>query len=161
MSDWTDNDRCPIVTGRVWAFGLEVPADCILPPPSSDEEPDSLGALLMTPIDPDFPSQIEPGDILVAGAFGTGTTDARPARALRAAGIAAIVSSSLDSVFVEQALAVGLPVVEIYEALALHSGETLRVDLEGGRVVNMSSGNRYPIRNLSDAMLETYREHLA
>ena len=158
MSDDPGYERCPILTGRVWAFGLEVPADCIVPAGATAS--DDPAGLLMTPIDPEFPTRVEAGDILVAGSFGGDTVDEGPIRAIRAAGISAIVASSLDASFSRFALAAGLPVLEIYEAMGIHTGETLRVDLEGARVVNMSSGNRYPIRNLDEAMLETYRREL-
>lgn len=156
MSD-ASSERCPILTGRVWAFGLDVPADCIAPRDALSSE--APGRLLMTPVDPDFPGRIEDGDILVGGSFGAGTADAGGVRAIRAAGIAAVVASTLDSVFARHAVEAGLPAVEVYEALGIHTGETLRVDLEGARVVNMSSGDRYPIRNLDDETLEAYRRH--
>ena len=72
----------------------------------------------------------------------------------------AVVASSFDPIFSQHARAAALPLVEIYEALALHTGESLRVDLEGARIVNMSSGNRYPIRNLDEEVLEVYRRRL-
>lgn len=158
MSDTSTYERCPILTGRVWAFGLDAPADCIVPVGTSPTG--GLGGLLMTPVDPDFPGRVERGDILVAGSFGAGTSDEAPVQAIVDAGIAAVVGSTIDPVFGRLALTAGLPVVEIYEAIGIHTGEILRVDLEGARVVNMSSGNRYPIRNLDDDTLEAYRHHL-
>jgi len=158
MSHDSVSDGCPILTGRVWAFGLEVPAHCIVPAgAASAAEP---GRLLMTPVDPEFPDRIGTGDILVAGSFGGGTVDEGPVQAIREAGIAAIVASTIDPSFARLSIAAGLPVVEIYEAMGIHTGETLRVDLEGARVVNLSSGNRYPIRNLDDEILEAYRHAL-
>ncbi len=158
MSDETWTSRCPILSGRAWAFGLDVPADCIVPPEDSGET--DPARLLMTPVDPGFPARVQPGDVLVGGAFGRATTDDRPIRAIQKAGIGAVVASSFDPAFADFARRAGLPVVEIYEAMGLHTGEDLRVDLEGARVVNLSSGNRYPIRNLDDATLEIYRRHL-
>ncbi len=158
MSNDTRWLRCPILNGRVWAFGLEVPASCIVPAEAAAAK--APGKLLMTPVDPEFPTRVKPGDILAAGSFGDGTTDEQPVRAALDAGIAAVVASTIDATFARHAVAAGLPVVEIYEALGIHTGEVLRVDLEGARVVNMSSGNRYPIRNLDDEMLEAYRRKL-
>lgn len=158
MDDVASTERCPILTGRVWAFGLDAPADCIVP--TNTDTGADLGGLLMTPVDPDFPNRIEPGDILVAGTFGGGTASDVAVRAVIDAGISAIVASSIDATFAQYAIDAGLPVVEVYEAMGIHTGETLRVDLEGARVVNMSSGNRYPIRNLDETMLQAYRKHL-
>lgn len=148
--------RCPILTGRAWAFGLGVTADLILPaavPPGTD-----VRTLLMTPIDPDFPSRVEPGDILVGGGdFAGGTRDDAGVRAMLDCGIAAVVASSFDAAFARHALDRGLPAVEVNESLAIHTGARLRVDIEGARVVNMSSGDRYPIRNVDDVLLERFR----
>jgi hypothetical protein len=75
--------------------------------------------------------------------------------------VAALIAFSFDARFAGHALAHGLPAVEVNEALAIHTGARLRVDLEGARVVNLSSGDRYPIRNLSEAALERLRAHYA
>jgi len=148
--------RCPILTGRAWAFGLDVTADLILPPAQrTAPHPEQF---LMTPIDPDFPSRIEPGDIFVGGGgFAAGTGDDAGVRAMLTAGIAALVAYSFDPLFARFALERGLPAVEVNESLAIHTGARLRVDLEGLRVVNMSSGDRYPIRNVDDAFLARFR----
>jgi 3-isopropylmalate/(R)-2-methylmalate dehydratase small subunit len=148
--------RCPILTGRAWALGLGVTAELILPRAHRGAaEPKQF---LMTPIDPDFPSRIAPGDIVVGGDdFAAGTEDDTGVRALLAAGIVATVAYSFDPHFARFALERGLPAVQVNESLAIHTGERLRVDLEGARVVNMSSGDRYPIRNVDDAFLARFR----
>lgn len=92
------------------------------------------------------------------GGFAAGTADDAGVRAMLARGIAAVIAYSLDPAFARAALERGLPAVEVWEALAIHTGETLRLDLEGTRVVNMSSGDRYPIRNVDDAYLARFRQ---
>jgi 3-isopropylmalate/(R)-2-methylmalate dehydratase small subunit len=149
----------PIVTGRAWAFGLGVTAELIVPRAHWGEA--SPGALLMTAVDPSFPGRVDPGDILVGGQdFGAGSVDDTPVRAIRDAGAAAVVAYNFDASFEAFAVDCGLPAVAVNEALAIHTGAQLRIDLEGYRVVNLSSGDRYPIRNLSDAVLERYRVFL-
>jgi hypothetical protein len=44
---------------------------------------------------------------------------------------------------------------------SIRTGQTVRVDIDGGRVVNLSSGDRYPIRNLGEELLATLRARLA
>lgn len=149
-------DACPIVTGRAWAFGLGVTADLIVPRARWGDP--SPGPLLMTAVDPSFPERLERGDILVGGQdFGAGSVDDTPVRAIRDAGASAVVAYSFDASFAGFAVACGLPAVAVNEALAIHTGARLRIDMEGYRVVNLSSGDRYPIRNLNDAVLERYR----
>lgn len=149
--------RFPILTGRAWALGLDVTADLILPRERDPSTP--LGDLLLTPIDPGFPTRVAAGDILVGGGdFAAGTTDDAGVRAMLARGVAAVVAYSFDPAFARAALERGLPAVEVNESLAIHTGATLRVDLEGTRLVNMSSGDRYPLRNVDDAYLARFRQ---
>jgi 3-isopropylmalate/(R)-2-methylmalate dehydratase small subunit len=145
-------ERCPIIAGRAWAFGLGVTADLIVPYDRLDSP--NAARWLMTAIDPSFPTRLEPGDILVGGGdFAAGTRDARLVGAILDAGVAALI----DPEFARLAFEEGLVAVEVNESLAIHTGEHLRVDLEGLRVVNLSSGDRYPIRNVTEAYLERFR----
>jgi 3-isopropylmalate/(R)-2-methylmalate dehydratase small subunit len=79
------------------------------------------------------------------------------ARALRAAGVAAVIAPSVDRVFLREALEAGLPAVAVEEAAAIKSGDRLRVDIETLRIANRASGDRYIIKNLDDAALERLR----
>lgn len=146
----------PILTGRAWAFGLDVIADLIVPAAHRGAaEPERY---LMTPIDPAFPSRVRPGDAVVGGwGFAAGAADDTQVRAFLGARVAAVVACSFDARFAELALALGLPALEVHESLAIHTGERLRIDLEGARVANLSSGDRYPIRNVDDAFLDRLR----
>lgn len=156
MPDEPSPGRIPILTGRAWAFGLDVTAALIVPAQHGGApEPERF---LLTAVDPSFPSRVAAGDIVVGGGgFAAGTTDDTPVRALLGAGVVAVIASSFDPRFAAFALALGLPALEVHEALAIHTGARLRVDLEAARVVNLSSGDRYPIRNPSDALLDRFR----
>lgn len=156
MTDASPPERCPILTGRAWAFGLDVTADLILEPAHrGSAEPERF---LMAAVDPSLPGRLRRGDLFVGGGgFGAGTADDSGVRALLRAGIAAVVAYSFDPEFARHALERGLPAVEVYEALAIHTGALLRVDLEGARVVNLSSGDRYPIRNVDEAFVARFR----
>jgi len=149
-------ERLPILTGRAWAFGLDVTADLIVQPEHRGVS--DPGRFLLTAVDPTFPARVARGDFVVGGGdFAAGTDDDSGVRALLDAGIAALIAFSFDACFARHALDRGLPAVEVNESLAIHTGARLRVDLEGSRVVNLSSGDRYPIRNLSDDMLGRLR----
>jgi 3-isopropylmalate/(R)-2-methylmalate dehydratase small subunit len=160
MPERVVSERIPILTGRAWAVGLDVSAQLVLSPEHrGDIAPERH---LMTAIDPGFPDAVQPGDFVVAGNdFAAGTTDDSGVRALVRAGVAAVIAYSIDDAFAAHALAHALPAVCINEALVIHTGARLRVDLEGGRVVNLSSGDRFPIRNLTDEIMARLRERYA
>lgn len=151
-----ESDAIPIITGRAWAFGPGVTAQLILPAArSGSNEP---ARFLLTAIDPGFPSRLNRGDIIVGGGeFGAGASDDSSVRALKEAGVSALVAASFDPVFARFAFARRLIAVEVNESLAIHTGARLRIDLEAARVVNLSSGDRYPIRNVSDRYLNRFR----
>ena len=55
------------------------------------------------------------------------------------------------------ALHVGLPALQVEETEAIKTGDRLRVDIEGHKVVNLSSGDRYVIRNIYGEALDVLR----
>lgn len=155
MQDDPGQERFPILSGRAWALGLDLPAERIVPARRRDvPHPERF---LLTPVDPTFPQRVRAGDLIAAGVLGAGTVDDSPIRALRDGGVAALLACSFDARFAELAFDLGLLAVVVDEALSIHTGESLRVDLEGARVANLSSGDHYPIRNASDALLERFR----
>ncbi len=146
-------DELPYLVGRAWTFGDEIGADQILPREHRDQDL-ALGTFAMRGADPVFARRISRGDIVVAGRdFGIGSTGRAPARALKLAGIACVICRSFDGAFFEAAIHVGLPALKVEETAAIKTGDRLRVDVEGHKVVNLSSGDRYVIRNV-------YGEHL-
>ncbi len=106
-----------------------------------------------------LPAEFARGDFLVgARGCGEGCGEA-VARQLRSGGVAAVIACTIAPSFFEGALEAGLPAVAIEEAAAIKAGDGLRVDIETFRVVNFSSGDRYVIRNLDDALLARLRLH--
>jgi 3-isopropylmalate dehydratase small subunit len=95
------------------------------------------------------------GDFLLAtGPTGDGRGAAQAAGALRHRGISGIIAPAFTWPFFRVCLNIGLPPLTLWEAGEIRRGDRLRVDL-GGRVVkNLSSGTRYPVRNLSDLYVE-------
>ena len=149
-------ESCPIWSGAAWVFGPHLPAAMILAPDRAAEV--DLSRWLLAPVDPSLASRIRPGDVVVAGdRVGQGSHDDTPVRALLTSGVAAVLAASFDAEFARRALALGLPAIEIHEALAIHTGARVRIDLEAARVVNLSSGDRYPIRNATEALLTRFR----
>jgi 3-isopropylmalate/(R)-2-methylmalate dehydratase small subunit len=149
-----EDDELPVMTGRAWVF-----ADRLL---AREIAASAAPQTLFRALDPDLASRLSPGDVLVAGsecAIGDGARDA--ARALRAGGMAVVIARSFAPEFFDEALAVGLPAVAIDETQMIRTGDRLRVDLEGRKVANLSSGDRYPIRELDDETVLLLRMRVA
>src|SRR5450756_1963142 len=95
--------------GNVHILGDHVNTDAIIPATylvSSD--PVELGSHLMEGLDPDFPSRIKPGDIIVAGEnFASGSSREHAPLAIKGAGVACVIASSFARIFFRNAVNVG------------------------------------------------------
>jgi 3-isopropylmalate dehydratase small subunit len=153
--------RLPVLTGRAWAFADNLAASDILPPSAATLSPAEAARHLFAGIDPTLAARIEPGDVLVAGyALGGGAGGAAAANALVAAGVIAVVAGSFAGTFADHVLAAGMPPLEVDAPAIFHTGQRLRVNLEGGTIANLSSGDRQPIRNLTEAVVARLRDLL-
>ena len=134
-----------VIRGRVWKFGDSIETDAINPYyryPTMEE----LKLHTMEAYRPEFPLQVKPGDILVAGRnFGCGSS--RPGLVLREVGIAVIIAESVSRLFLRNSIARAIPIFMapgITELIA--DGETLEVDYPRGRVTNTVSGKSIAMR---------------
>lgn len=91
------------------------------------------------------------GDLLLTtGPIGEGSLAAQAAVALHHRGIGGIIAPAFAWRFFRVCLNLGLPPLTLWEAGEIRGGDRLRVDVNGQVVKNLSSGTRYPIRDLSD-----------
>ena len=125
-------------TGRVWKFG-----DCI-------DSGNIKG--VMAGVDPDFHSKVKPGDLIVAGInFGMGSSAEDAPRSLRDAGIAAVLAESISNIYLRTLINLGLPAIECRGiSTFVEQGDDLEVDLESGRVRNLTSGTTHVFPPFSD-----------
>ena len=138
-----DLDR--VLRGRVWKFGDSVETDAINPyyqyPTMEELKQHTLEAYR-----PEFPRQVQPGDILVAGRnFGCGSS--RPGLVLREVGIAAIIVESVSRLFMRNSIARAMPIFMAPGITGIVSdGETLEVDYPAGEVRNPATGKSVAMR---------------
>jgi 3-isopropylmalate/(R)-2-methylmalate dehydratase small subunit len=154
-----DERRIPTHAGRAWAFADHLSASEILPVRCHEEAPAVAATHLFGDLDASFAARVEIGDLLVAGhQLGHGTGGAATARALHAGGFRAVVAASFAAGFADALLAAGLPSLEVDAPGIFHTGNVLRINYEAGTIANLSSGDRQPVRNLTDALLERLRD---
>jgi 3-isopropylmalate/(R)-2-methylmalate dehydratase small subunit len=91
------------IVGKVWKFGEEIDTGQIIPGryvPLTD--PIELAKHVFEDVAPEFRSKVNNGDIIVAGRnFGCGSSREHAPKAIRGAGIAAVVADSLQESFIE------------------------------------------------------------
>ncbi len=138
-------DLNQIVQGRVWKFGDSVESDAINPYykyPTMEE----LKQHTMEAYRPEFPAQVKPGDIIVAGRnFGCGSS--RPGLVLREVGIAGILVESVSRLFLRNNIARGIPIFMAPGISELvEDGDTLKVDYQAATATNLRTGQSVTLR---------------
>ena len=144
-----------LIEGNVHILGDHVNTDAIIPATYLvSSNPVELGSHLMEGLDPDFPSRIKPGDIIVAGEnFGSGSSREHAPLAIKGAGVACVIASSFARIFFRNSVNVGLPILESPEVVeAIEEGDRLRVDLAAGTVENLTAGVSFSVQPYPDFM---------
>ncbi len=132
--------------GKAWKYGDNVDTDVIIPARylnvSTAQE---LALHCMEDLDPSFAQAVQPGDVIVAGEnFGCGSSREHAPSAIKGAGVRAVVARSFARIFYRNAINVGLPILESPAAAeAVESGHELEIDLEAGRIRNVTTGETY------------------
>jgi len=123
-----------MIKGKSWVFGDDVDTDVIIPGKYLRTKDTKLWAEhVMEGLDPHFASRVRKGDIIVAGRnFGCGSSREQAPRALKEAGVAAVVAKSFARIFYRNAINVGLPLVEA--DVDCKDGDEVEIDLALGTV---------------------------
>ncbi|MDD1739276.1 MAG: 3-isopropylmalate dehydratase small subunit [Methanothrix sp.] len=123
-----------MIKGKAWVYGDDIDTDVIIPGKYLRTKDARLWAEhALEGCDLDFARLVEPGDVIVAGRnFGCGSSREQAARALKGAGVAAVVARSFARIFYRNAINVGLALIEA--DVTCYKGDTVEVDLAEGLV---------------------------
>ncbi len=142
--------------GKVWKFGDNIDTDLIIAARYlNTSEPSELAKHVMEDADPEFVSKMQKGDIIVAGEnFGCGSSREHAPIALKAAGISAIVAPTFARIFYRNAFNMGLPIFELKEIDEINEGDTIRIDMDSGEIINETTGKSYKFNPIPEFMQE-------
>lgn len=132
--------------GKVWKFKDNINTDEIIPARylnTFDEQ--ELAKHCMEDADKDFPKKVKPGDIIVAGKnFGCGSSREHAPICLKGAGVSCVIAETFARIFYRNAINIGLPILESTAASkGIEEGDTIEVDLEKGKIKNITTGKIY------------------
>ena len=132
-------DLNKVLRGRVWKFGDSIDTDS-MNPYYKYQTMEELKQHTLESFRPEFPKEVQPGDIIVAGRnFGCGSH--RPATVLREVGVAAILVESASRLFLRNTIALPMP---IFVAPGINDivqdGEMLEIDYKNSRAKNLKTG---------------------
>ncbi len=150
------------IEGKVWKFGDDISTDLIISGKYKFKIRDmsKLSEHAMEGADPEFSEKVNEGDIIVAGEnFGCGSSREQAPLVLKELGIGAIISKFFARIFFRNAINVGIPVIEHEEIPEkTEEGDELKVDLDEGRVTNLTSGETFDIDPLPDFLLQVVED---
>jgi len=133
-----------MIEGTAWKFGDNVDTDVIIPGQYLILPAEEAAEHVMAGIRPGFAEEVSTGDVIVGGSnFGTGSSRESAPRAIKDAGIAAIVAKSFARIFFRNCINVGLAPVECSRADEIEEGMELRVDVDNGRVEVLDTGESF------------------
>ena len=147
------------IHGTIWRFGDGISTDHITPGRYYHLRGDlpALAEHTLEDADPAFAEQAEPGDIIVAGKnFGQGSSREHAALVLKERGIPAVLAPSFARIFFRNAVNVGVIPITC-DTEGFEAGDEIEIDLEKGRVTNLTQGfarSFSPLPPIMNAILE-------
>ncbi len=143
-----------VIRGRVWKYGDDVNTDVIFPGKYTYTltQPAEIAQHALEDLDPNFASQVQPGDIVVGGRnWGCGSSREQAVTCLLYAGVGAVVAKSFARIFYRNAINQGLPALTCAAAVdALQHGAFAEIDLDA-HLIRCDAGE-FPFPSLSPSV---------
>ena len=110
----------------------------------------------MEDLDKDFVTNVEQGDVIVAGEdFGCGSSREHAVWAIHGAGVQTVVAKSFARIFYRNAINNGFYLVESQDALEkINDGDELDIDYKNGVIRNKTTGTEISFNPLPDFALD-------
>ena len=145
------------LSGRAFIFGKNIDTDQIYPGRFVElTEAQDIARHAMEGADPGFVDEFNHGDVIVASTnFGCGSSREHAVITLKSCGVGVILAESFGRIFYRNAINLGLPVLVCPEiSTRVKKGDKLEIDLESGRVSNLTNGDVLSGQPLSGFPLE-------
>jgi 3-isopropylmalate/(R)-2-methylmalate dehydratase small subunit len=144
---------------KAWVFGDNLDTDAIAPGRYMKFGIEEIARHCLEGVDPSFPREVRPGDVLVAGKnLGAGSSREQAPEALRHLGVAALVAESYAGLFYRNAINLGLPAVVCAQARRIRAGDELALDFESGVLANITTGERLACEPSPEFLVQIIRD---
>lgn len=144
------------IEGRCWKFGDNIPTDQIVKADRVLLTLPEMAKHVLEDLNPEFPKNVQPGDILVAGAhFGQSSGRAVAPKAIKQTGVAAVVVEYASRLFYRNCFEIGLPLLEC-EGITkvVENGDILSVDMSNGIITNETNGKVLYARPVAPLLMD-------
>jgi 3-isopropylmalate/(R)-2-methylmalate dehydratase small subunit len=148
-----------ILKGKAHVYGDHIDTDAIIAGKYTKTlDLQTFADHVLEDLDPGFKSRVIKGDILVAGDnFGCGSSREQAPLALEVAGVSAVVAKYFARIFFRNAVNIGLPVLEVAE-FDIASNDELEIDLESGKVKNLTKNLQFQAAKMPPTMIDILNE---
>ena len=154
-----DLDR--VVRGRVWKFGDSIDTNQLAGGGlRGTSGSDTLRINCLRGLRPEFPEEVRPDDVLVAGDnFGCGSSRETAVEALQLCGIGAVIAESVARIHRRNSIALALPTYSVRGITSfVEDGDEVEVDYRALVVRNLTRGGELALPHLSESVEEIYAE---
>ncbi|MCC8069182.1 MAG: 3-isopropylmalate dehydratase small subunit [Ruminococcus sp.] len=132
--------------GTVHKYGDNVDTDVIIPARylnTADHK--ELAKHCMEDIDPEFVTNVQVGDIIVAkDNFGCGSSREHAPISIKASGVSCVIANTFARIFYRNSINVGLPILECKEASEkIEKGDRVEVNFDTGVITNLTKNETY------------------
>ena len=104
--------------------------------------------------DPNFASQVQKGDFVVAGNnFGLGSSREHAPQIIKIAGVGAVIAKSFARIFYRNAINIGLLAIEC-DTDNIDAGDKLELDIKNGILKDVTKNIELKITPLPDVMIK-------
>ncbi|MFC1941340.1 3-isopropylmalate dehydratase small subunit [Chloroflexota bacterium] len=149
-----------MMKGRAFKFGDNISTDHIVPGRLLHLRSNlpELAKHVLEDADPTFVQRVKKGDFIVAGKnFGLGSSREHAPLVIKMSGVSAILAKSVARIFFRNAINVGLPVL-ICDTESINDGDELEIDLEKGKISDLTSGADLNFSRMPNIMLRILNE---
>lgn len=133
--------------GKAWVVGDDIDTDQIYHGqylPLTDPKEMAKHAMEFVPGMENFAKEVKSGDIIIAGKnFGCGSSREHAVVCLKENGVSCMVADSFARIFYRNAVNLGFPLLECPGiSKMVKTGDEVDVDMETGKVINLSTGEK-------------------
>jgi 3-isopropylmalate/(R)-2-methylmalate dehydratase small subunit len=146
------------IKGRAWVFGDEINTDDMYPGFAMKLPAREAAQHMFDATRPDWPTLVQPGDIVVAGRnFGLGSS--RPvAELFMTLGVSCLIAEQFNSLFLRNAINYGLPAITLPDARNLITeGDVVELDVINGVGRNHTRGTDLSFNTFPPFIVEMLR----
>ena len=149
-----------MLKGRAFKFGDSISTDHIVPGRLLHLRSNlpELAKHVLEDAKPTFAQRVRNGDFIVAGKnFGLGSSREHAPLVIKMSGVSAVLARSVARIFFRNAINVGLPML-ICDTDGINDGDELEVDLESGKVKDLTNRLELHFSGMPEIMLHILNE---